>query len=128
LKYNSLVILFVFVGLSAFNISDTFEMSNPSVKIVSEETKITKAGDIIIYSVKLCSADNLKTFSIKPSVMGDNEDSYLEYIFDKNSKHATVNYYYVVPENYKDFENLTFQFILQDSKRKIVETKSLKII
>lgn len=128
MKYNSLILLLIFVGLTAFNISDTFEMSNPSVKIISEESDITKAGDVIIFSVKLCSADNLKSFSIIPSIKGENDDSELKYIFNGNTKHATVNYYYVVPQNYKEYNNLKFEFSLQDSKKKVVENKIIKIL
>ena len=127
MKFSNLVILIIFVSLSAFKINDTFEMNNPSVKIISEEIDIKQAGDIIVFSVKLCSADNLKIFSITPSLKGQNEDSELKYIFNSNTKHATINYYYVVPENFKDNEELQFSFYLEDSSKKVVVEKNIFI-
>lgn len=102
-------------------------MNNPSVKITVEENSVTKAGDVIVFSVKLCSADNLKTFSIVPDLKGQNEDSELRYIFNSNTKYATVNYYYVVPENYTEVDELKFSFKLQDSNKKVVIEKNVKI-
>ncbi len=103
-------------------------MNNPSVKIIYEKFETNKrSGDIIVFSVKLCSSNYLQTFSILPDIPGLNEDSELKYIFNGKSKQATVNYFYIVPKNIDNIKKISFEFVLQDSNNKIIKEKNISI-
>lgn len=127
MKFNWLIIIIFFVIVSAFSFSGTFEMNNPSVKIISEKPDIYNSGDIIVFSVKLCSSDNLQSFLIIPDIPGSNEDSELRYTFNENSKQATVNYFYVVPQNINVVKKISFKFILQDANNNIVKKRIISL-
>lgn len=125
LKYLSIAIIFVI--LTAFNISNTYELAKTTINITVEEANINKAGDMVIFSVSLYSSDNLQSLSITPSNIGLNEDSMLKYTFNNSTKYATINYFYVVPANYKDLSEISFNFKLESGNKMIEKTKRIKI-
>ena len=126
MKISWLIILISFIGLTAFNLNDTFDGNNPSVKIdfESEQNSFSK-GDIVRISIRLCSAENLESFSVEPDFLG-NENSSLKYSFNNNTKQASINYFYTVPENIKN-KKISFTFILKDNNNITEKTKSIKI-
>ena len=127
MKLNWLVIIIFFVILSAFNIKSTFEFSNSSVRILSEEVNVSKKGDVIVFSLSLSSANNLQSFSVTPDIVGLNPDSELKYTFNNSTKQATVNYFYAIPENLDKNQEITFKFTLQDSKKTYISEKNVKL-
>ena len=126
MKYKAVIILIVFVGVSAFNITKTFEFNNPSVKIEYINGEKLSKGDVAVFSIKLCSVENLKSFKVIPEIPGQNEDSELFFDFDENTKQATLNYIYIVPELLK--EKMSFTFILKDKKSVTEKIENLIII
>lgn len=124
-KVKQIIVILIFVGLTAFNISGTFELNNPSMKINEEDVNIKQVGDMVIYTISLCSSNNLKSFSVSPSVSGLNTDSQLKYVFNGTTKHATINYFYAVPKNYKELKKIKFNFELQDSRSVVVREKEV---
>jgi len=125
MKLRVIILLILFIGASGFNIIKTFELNNPSLKIVLEDCKNNKAGDMIIYSVRLCSVDNLKTFSISPNIKGENEDSFVKFEFDENTKQAVLNYYYIIPKIKN--KQIVLNFTLTDNKSTIKEQKYINV-
>ncbi len=125
MKFSWLILCIVFVVLSAFNYSDAFELNNPSVKIISEEINTDSPGDVIVFSVRLCSTNNLQSFTVTPDIPGLNDDFELNYDFSENIKQATVNYFYAVPKNVKELKKIKFKFVLQDSNNNITKVKEI---
>lgn len=124
MRFSWLILCIIFVILSAFNYSDSFELQNPSVKIISEEINYSP-GEVIFFSVRLCSTNNLQNFKVIPDTPGLNEDFELDYDFKGNIKQATVNYFYAIPKNVKDLKKIKFKFILQDSNNNITKEKEV---
>ncbi len=124
MKINKLIIIVLFIGLSGFNLSTAFDFRNPSVTIRSESIEETNTGKVIVFSVSLCSSENLESFKITPDVAGVNSDSNLQYIFNGSTRQASVNYYFSVPE---DLETVNFTLELKDAQKKTVKQKSVKL-
>ncbi len=127
MKTNWLIILFVFISTNTFNASSIFEISSPSIKV--ERTKILaqKQGEIIQFVVNFSSCENLKQFKITPSIKGANEDSQISYTFDENLRKASLNYFYVMPENLANENTVTLTFTLEDAKRIITKTEIINV-
>jgi len=124
MKINKLVILIIFIGLTGFNLSSTFDFNNPSITISSESIEETGTGTVVVFSVSLCSSESLEKFKITPTVKGLNSDSDLTYIFNRSTKQASVNYYYSVPEGTKD---IGFTLELKDAVNETIVKKSIKL-
>lgn len=120
MKINRLIILILFVGLTGFNLGTTFDFHSPSITVSDQVIEQTNTGKVVILSLSLCSSENLESFSIKPDKAGLNNDSDLEFIFNNNSKQASVNYYYSVPEDVKELKlNLSLKDAAELTKRQI---------
>ena len=78
---------------------------------------------MFVYSIKLRSNENLLNFKVEPSLKGINVDSNFEFDFDENTHQATVNYFYVLPDNFKDNNKVVLTFTLTDSKESNIKTK-----
>jgi cytochrome c-type biogenesis protein CcmE len=128
MKLNGLAIIISFVSLTAFNLINTFDFNNPSIKIVSEKKTESKPGETIVYSLMLCSPENLVNFSVTPSIKGSNDDSELKFDFDENTKQASLNYFYVVPDNVQEKKQIEINFLLRDKKSETLKKEIIKII
>ena len=126
MKISWLIILFSFIGLTAFNLNDTFDGNNPSVKVDFESDRNHfEKGEIVRISIRVCSADNLESFSVDPELLGDDNSS-LKYSFNNNTKQAFINYFYTVPENIQR-DKINFTFILKDNNNQTIKTEQIKI-
>ncbi len=127
MKTKWLIILILFIGLSAFNFMDTFDSNNPSVKIFIEDgDRSYKSGETIRFSIKVCSAYNLKTFMVNSDHEND-KNSKLLYRFDHNTKQALINYFYTVPADMQT-KNIQFKFKLRDNNKETEKMKKVSII
>jgi len=124
MKISKFVIISLFIGLTGFSISSTFDFNNPSVTIISENIEESDAGKVIVISINLCSSANLERFSITPSIKGLNEDSELEYVFNSVTKQALVNYYYSVPS---DVSKVNFIMTITDTDGKTEKYNEVEI-
>lgn len=127
MKTKVLIIIVAFVSLTAFNLSNTFDFNNPSIKIIGDKTEKIGAGQMVVFSVMLCSHDNLVNFSVHPNIIGVNSDSLINFDFDKNTKQASLNYYYIVPENLKKNQKIEIVFQLKDSKTKTIKNQIIQL-
>lgn len=126
MKISWLIILILFLALSAFNISSTFDGNNPSVKISMEDgEREYRAGEIIRFSIRICSADNLESFVINPELLND-ENSNLKYSFNSNTKQASINYFYTVPKDISG-RDIRFSFKLKDNSNEINKVMQIRI-
>ncbi len=124
MKISKFVIISLFIGLTGFSISSTFDFNNPSVTIISENIEESDAGKVIVISINLCSSANLERFSITPNIKGLNEDSELEYVFNSVTKQALVNYYYSVPS---DVSKVNFIMTITDTDGKTEKYNEVEI-
>jgi hypothetical protein len=127
MKTNVLIILIGFVSLTAFNLAGTFDLNNPSIKIIVDKHGEVKKGETIVFSVMLCSPNSLVNFSIKPNILGSNPDSQINFDFDENTKQASLNYFFIVPDNLKGKKNLEFEFHLKDINSETVKKEVIVI-
>ena len=125
MNIRALLVFFVFIGLTAFNLSETYIDNSPSIKIVSGENY---DENNFVFSIKLCSDENLINFSVTPEIIGENDDAAFNYDFADNTKSAVINYFYVVPLKFKALDKIKIDFILTDNKSvtKISKTLILK--
>ncbi|MEA2042647.1 MAG: hypothetical protein U9N85_08865 [Bacteroidota bacterium] len=126
MKISWLILIVLFFGLTAFNLNVTFDGNNPSVKVdIYTISNPLAEEDVIRFSIRLCSADNLENFSIVPFVQ-DKNNSALHYSFNHNVKQASINYFYTVSKNTTQ-KKIKFSFILEDNNNstKRVHTVSL---
>jgi hypothetical protein len=124
MKTNWLIILFVFITTSAFNIGNRFEFKNPSINIQIEKSITKQNSRVIIFYLNFYSNENLKKLKINPSIKGANDDSQIDFVFDENSHQGTMCYYYVVPSNFDSSNKITLTFTLEDSN-KVIEKKEI---
>ena len=127
MKSNWLIILLVIVAGSTINLGSTLRFGTPSIEFVGNEEFIGKNGDVFIYSIKLRSNDKLVKFDVIPSIVGGNQDSEFNYVFDENTNQAFVNYLYVLPEDVEGISEVVLKFKLSDSKELNIRTKVIKI-
>ena len=123
MKTNWLIILLIIVASSTINLGSTLRYGNPSIEFVNDKEFIGKNGDVFVYSIKLRSNENLINFKVKPSIKGINEDCDFEFHFDENTHQAVVNYFYVLPEDFKADNKVVLTFTLTDSKESNIKTK-----
>ena len=123
MKTNWLIILLIIVAGSTINLGSTLRFGNPSIEFVNGKEFIGKNSDMFVYSIKLRSNENLLNFKVEPSLKGINVDSNFEFDFDENTHQATVNYFYVLPDNFKDNNKVVLTFTLTDSKESNIKTK-----
>ena len=123
MKTNWLIILLIIVAGSTINLGSTLRFGNPSIEFVNGKEFIGKNGDVFVYSIKLRSNENLINFKVKPSIKGINEDSYFNFDFDENTHQAIINYFYVLPDNYNENNEVILTFTLTDSKESNIKTK-----
>lgn len=127
MKSNWLIILLIIVAGSTINLGSTFRFGTPSIEFVGNEEFSGKNGDVFIYSIKLRSNENLVKFDVVPSIIGENQDSEFNYVFDENTNQAFVNYLYVLPKNVEDINQVVLTFTLSDSKESNIRTKVIII-
>jgi len=127
MKSNWLIILLVIVAVSTINLGSTLKFGTPAIEFVGDEEFIGKNGDVFIYSIKLRSNENLVKFDVAPSIVGGNKDCEFNYVFDKNTNQAYVNYLYVLPEDVEDISEVVLTFTLTDSKESNIRTKVIKV-
>jgi hypothetical protein len=114
MRINWIILLIAFLGLTAFNLTTTFDSGNPSVKVSADQNFISQqSGDIIKFTVEICSAENLESFKIEPDFLGE-ENTALKYHFNSNSKQASVIYFYTIPTDF-DKREINFSFSLEDN-------------
>jgi len=121
MRTNVLIISLLFITLSAFTLQNSFNINAPSMKI---ESKIGafKPGDVVYYTINICSSDFLEYFEVSPDIIGSNNDSKVNFNFNQDTKVATINYFYVIPENIKDIEKINISFIIRDrNKERVIE-------
>ena len=123
MKTNWLIILLIIVAGSAINLGSTLKFGNPSIEFVSDEEFIGKNGDMFVYSIKLRSNENLKSFKVNPSIKGINKDCKFNFDFDENTHQAIINYFYVLPDNFDMNDEVILTFTLTDSKESNIKTK-----
>ena len=123
MKTNWLIILLIIVAGSTINLGSTLRFGNPSIEFVNGKEFIGKNGDVFVYSIKLRSNENLINFKVKPSIKGINADCDFEFDFDENTHQATVNYFYVLPDDFEDNNKVVLTFTLTDSKESNIKIK-----
>lgn len=115
MRTNLAFILLLFILLSAFTFNSPLNLDAPSMKIETKD-KYYKPGEIVYYTINLCSSEYLEYFEVLPEIVGCNKDSKVNLCFDRESKVATINYFYVIPENLKDVEEINISFIIRDKR------------
>jgi hypothetical protein len=126
MRINWIILLTLFLGLTAFNLTTTFEPGNPSVKVSTEKDFISQqSGDIIKFSVEICSAENLESFNIEPDFLGE-ENTALKYHFNSNTKQASVIYFYTIPTGSEKRE-INFTFSLEDNSGIFNKSQKIRI-
>jgi len=123
MKTNWLIILLIIVAGSTINLGSTLKFGNPSIEFVNGEEFVGKNGDMFVYSIKLRSNENLRSFKVKPSIKGVNDDSFFNFDFDENTHQAIINYFYVLPDNFDTNNEVILTFTLTDSKESNIKTK-----
>jgi hypothetical protein len=124
MKTNIAVIIFLFIILSAFSLNNTFNINAPSMKIDTRDV-IYEAGEIVYFTINICSSDYLEYFEVSPDIIGCNNDSKVNLNFNNETKAATINYFYVIPENLKDVNKINISFIIRDKQNERILEKEI---
>lgn len=126
MKIKLVVILLLFIVLCAFSLNNSLEVNAPTMKIDMTD-KIYQPGDIVYYTINICSVDYLDYFEVTPEILGCNNDSHVNFNFENETKAATINYFYVIPENLKDVENIEISFLIRDGNNEKILKKEIKL-
>jgi len=128
MKTNWLVILFVFISTSAFNLGSSFHFNSSSLELDLKRVEKSKNATILVYSVTLNSAEKIKRLIITPNISGENVDSNVNFAFDENTHQATLYYFYVVPKHLNTFDNLEISFELETETKKTTSTEKVNLM
>lgn len=124
MKLNWIVVIFVFVLVTAFNLSDKLGFNSPSVKIESKTIMNTKSGKVICYTINVFSSKDLNSLIIEPGYKKD-ANSHTNFVFESHVRKATISYYYELPEKYSD-EDIKMTFKLKDKEQTITKVDFVK--
>jgi hypothetical protein len=127
MKINTFMMIIITCASLALIYSCASETEKPDIKIQSNSVLPGSKGDVISYIIKFTSKDCLKKLNISPSVLGSNEDSQLEYIFDENSHIVTINYFYVIPDNLINVSTITLTLTVTDAIQTNVYTETFTV-
>jgi len=126
MKLNILIISLFFIILSAFTFQNSFNINAPSIKIETNNN-VYKSGEIVYFTINICSSEYLEYFEVTPEIIGSNNDSKVNFNFNQETKAATINYFYVIPENLRDIEKINISFIIRDKNKERTVEKEIFI-
>ncbi len=94
MKFKWYILLVFVLVITAFNYNKTYSFNNPSIKILK---KATEKDSVLCLQINISSLEYLDSLIVE-STFEDNRIDKKIFVFDKKTRRASVNYFFLLVE------------------------------